>query len=181
MSWGSPDNGAAPSVALLGGIVAGNGHSTTKPTTEVALAAQAGLHFGGNISLWDMFKGGTVTVTAEDDGYDDETIDGDAISYSVAHSNTGSKFTLRVLNTNNTGFKNMWLLDQLSGDDTITLSSKTKTTVDVDVSVYDGPGDNQYDDWDIRQDTVNGTLLEQFYGNQTVSSGNFQISGGGDQ
>jgi len=75
----------------------------------------------------------------------------------------------------------MWLLDQLSGDDTITLSSKTKTTVDVDVSVYDGPGDNQYDDWDIRQDTVNGTLLEQFYGNQTVSSGNFQISGGGDQ
>ena len=75
----------------------------------------------------------------------------------------------------------MWLLDQLAGDDTITLSNRTKTTVQVNVSVYDGFGTNQLDDWDIRQKTVNGTLLEQFYGTQILGEGNFIISGEGDQ
>mgnify|MGYP003151963197 CR=1 FL=1 len=181
MGWGStpPDGGAVVSMARLNGIVAGNGHSTTIPTTEVALGDDLADYTpnGGNVGLWSTFRGGSTSVLPDDDEY----LDPGTINYSISHSGTGSKFTSKVLDNNNTGFGNMWLLDQLAGDDTITLSNRTKTTVQVNVSVYDGFGTNQLDDWDIRQKTVNGTLLEQFYGTQILGEGNFIISGEGDQ
>ena len=178
MGWGStpPDGGAEISMASLNGIVAGNGHGTTKPTTEVALGDDLADYTpnGGNVGLWSTFKGGSTSVLPEDDEYTDPG----TINYSISHSGTGRKFTSKVLNNNNTGFGNMWLLDQLAGDDIITLSNRTKTTVQVNVSVYP---EGDLDDWDIRQKTVNGTLLEQFYGTQILGEGNFLIAGEGDQ
>jgi len=179
MGWGStpPDGGAEISLALLNGIVAGNGHSTTKTTTEVALGDDLADYTpnGGNVGLWSTFRGGSTSVSPDDDQYDPPP---STLNYSISHSGTGSKFVSKVLNNNNTGFGNMWLLDQLSGDDTVTLSNRTKTTVQVNIQAFPG-GD--LDVWDIRQKTVNGTLLEQFYGTHILGEGNFELAGGGDQ
>lgn len=183
MAWGStpPDNSAAPTLGTLGGIVAGNGHATSKPTSQVSLRADsANSSSATNVSLWASFKGGSASLSPDDDSYDPESVNGSYISYSCSHSSTGTYFVSRVLDTNNTGFGNMWNLHKNSGDDTITLSNQTKTTTRVNVSVTESGESNNADDWDINQNTVSGTLLYQFYGNQLVSSGNFIIEGGGD-
>jgi hypothetical protein len=181
VAWGSTPPEVSPSLALLGGIVAGNGHTTSKPTSQVSLRGDsANSSSATNVSLFASFKGGNTSLTPEDDSYDAESMDGTYLSYSCSHSSTGTYFVSRVLDTNNTAFANMWNLYKHAGDDNISLSNQTKTTTRVNINVVESGDDNDADDWDINQNTVNGTLLYQFYGNQLIASGNFIIEGGGD-
>jgi len=183
MAWGSLDSGAAPSLARLGRITSGNGHATSLLTSQVSLRSDcADSSSATNVRIWDSFKGGSTSMTPDNEQWDAEEVEGETETYTVTHSGTGTFFISRVLDTNNTGFGNMWLLDQLAGDDTIVLTNRAKATVDVHFdTINDDGGEQELDDWDIRQDTESSTVLEDFYGIQVVSSNSFTVSGEGDQ
>ena len=84
----------------------------------------------------------------------------------------------RYVQLENTDTLPIALLEYLLSNDTVTLSNRTKTTVQVNITTYP---EGLLDVWDIRQKTVNGTLLEQFYGTHILGEGNFELAGGGYQ